>query len=361
MSVVSPPTPLTPDVPASVRPPNNAQQLAVVVLQNVSPYLVTVTANAGVYTLPAYTSDVFATASGGTQIGLLPTNPDATTGVSANILATWYGPDEIPDAGIYPAALTPPPIGVAIAVARQLQEDVQVCSRFLTVLAPGGSTAVFDVATYQSLSVRTGAIGAVGSSYLLFDWGDGGTPASGIGGTILLENIDYPSQPGVIPADGGFLVPVRSSRVQITNSGPATVSIEIWGTQRPYQKLVNNGFQDITYVETGAVAWLLNQQITLAVIDPASGHLPQGLCQVSLELTNAAMTGQWFATVIDDVSTSRKFWLATTLEALNYTGAPARLIVNKQIIMPAAPYSIGFIARTAGNANVTATLVSVGQ
>lgn len=333
MSTTGAPVPLTPGKTTIIRPPDGVQQTSAVVLQNLSPYLLAVTAGGNAYTLPNYTADLYRTASIGTPLEVLPTNPDNTSGVSANVLPIWFGPGEDPthnNATSYPASLSPPPVAVGVAVAAALLAGG--IPNVLVVTDLGNhQDDTLDVRGYASLTIT--GVGASAAAVEGLSWHDD------LGNFIASDNV-------FIGGGAGVIVPVLATT--LTLSGGWVVHIDGSNRPAPSQHSLVAGHNSTGYTATFSRTWVAGDIFNLT---PVKGALFQGPCFGYFTVGGAAVTGSFEAGSGDGAL----YVLADTGEMHT---APQNRSVSKMLALPGNIATLEFhCAGTGGLAAVNAYLI----
>lgn len=226
MSTTTGPYTLTPGTTTQAVPPGTVQQLAAVILQNRSPYVLAVQAGANSYSLPPYTADLYAIAATGTPVTVVPANPSGASGVLAELSAIWLAPDETPPAAAYPAALPVAPD----AIAQQLYATgvpnvlrIDLLAEF--TLAPGDTEQITGMDKYASAIITTANYAA---PQLIYQWGveAGGTAYLGPAREIY---------PPLLPMSGHtnpqLAMPVEGSSLYLSAAGSAA-TISVYGVNR---------------------------------------------------------------------------------------------------------------------------------
>jgi len=77
-------------------------QVSAVVVQNHSPYTLTVTYGPNQYSLSPWTADLYVPATTGVSVNLSATNPTGQPATNPTAIATWYLPGEAPAGNAYP-------------------------------------------------------------------------------------------------------------------------------------------------------------------------------------------------------------------------------------------------------------------
>lgn len=107
MSVTSPPQALPTTQAVQVRPPGNVSQISAVVLQNHSPYTLTVTYGPNQYSLAPWTADLYIPAGTGVTVNVAAANPTSQIANNPTVIAVWYLPGEAPAGNAYPYSMSP--------------------------------------------------------------------------------------------------------------------------------------------------------------------------------------------------------------------------------------------------------------
>jgi hypothetical protein len=344
VSTTSNPVPLTPAVAATIVPPSSAPQLAAVVVQNASPYTLAVVIAGAQAVIQPYTADLFPTTGTGSPITILPSNPDNTSGVSANAQAVWYGPDEIPDTTAYPAALTPPPVAVGLAVAAQLLAggvpNVYNWTDLGQFVVPIGPVPVveIDVHGYASVIIYQTDLPA-GTTAIAYWFTD--NARVGQVGTDLLSSptAGISALPAVVPVEGSFL--------RLNTNDAVTHAVRVIGTNRPVpggHPIVNGystaGFQ----ASTGNVAMANGQTVPMNI---DRGALFQGPAAFEFIVTGTVVKGSWILRMMTSQGLL-SLDLADTTEA-HVLGPDTHF--HRLGALPATEYTLSFLCNAAGTAN----------
>lgn len=328
--------------PALVRPPATAPNIGAVILQNLSPYQLAVQYLGDQYALAPYMSDYYLSNNTfGAPISLTPTDPNNNPpGLPAYVTATWYGPDDLPDATGFPATISPPAVAIGLAVAEQLlASGVPVplqttLIRSVTVHPGDGPPGVsIDVSAYASLLIvyRSGAADPV---TLLFS-----TDAAGVNGVYL-------DQPSV-----GFQTPVYAQWVHFYDDAlPGNVTFDVYGTNRvttPAHPTNQGGAGNYSskgfHGTTGSIAKIVGQTYDL---NP-DGLLFAGPAYMFFQSTGTTVGGLWRAIQAD----GRSAQLQDT--ALCGTASNGAKATTGLVALPGNLLTIDFFCTVAGTNTVS--------
>lgn len=218
------------------------------------------------------------------------------------------------------------------------QDDV-----FLGIFSNTASPApIIDVSQFNSLIFDGGNV-HVNNQVLQLSWLD---PAGNHVTSDYLTQIDGAFFPQMI-------VPVRSQQVQVFYSNSALVaSVWVYGSQRLAPQAVSNGFIGPIAQTRLSGALLANTVYTVGT----SG--PQGWVQIDLIVSNPAVTGEWLIGYNDINGTPTNQRFADTTE---FHSIGSNLVYHGQVIMPHVPYTVNFICRTAGTAQLSCNMIPLGR
>lgn len=362
MTFVSDAVPLTPGVAAVIRPPTAPGELGAVVVQNLSPYYCRVNLAGAYYSLPAYTADLYELGGAGTPITLTPTNPDNSSGLTANAVAVWYGPDELPDAAGYPASIPPNPAAVAAATAAALlAQGVPVAIRTkalaqsLTVNPYTGNR--FDVTGYGTAVVRIiGPTGARQGVYV-------GQTLAGIDSAALNQQILTTDETGNI--GGPYLIRLVGDTLIVTvATGAPIVDIELTSATYPNacDFLHDAGAGDEWTIDMSGVSGGTNAGTRYAGVQTDNGAHVQGLAMLHVQATLPGTTQGHLELSYAGPSPGgalTRVILADTSEMTATQGSFPVLNLTKLVALPAVPYALDWRTGVAQNPGpvVTAHLI----
>lgn len=218
---------LTVGAQKAIPSPQSSPQLVAVQLQNLSAYNLAVTVGPDQFNLPPYMTDLYTLSATNQNVTVTPSNPDAVPDtVSSDVIATWYGPDEMPAQDSFPAPLTPSQLALGLVIAEELLQSGIPSTIIETVLAdnvtiPAHGSLTYDVSEYASVILY------IENSFITSN-----------ARQVVFEFLQQ--QAPDIPTDSEYLTPIGTAiraavtgpTLQVNNSGTAVSSLYILGSNR---------------------------------------------------------------------------------------------------------------------------------
>lgn len=345
MSTITGPFTITPAAPVALTPPQNAQTLGLLVLDNLSGYLLQVQVGPDIRYQAPLVEDAYALlpSYGSTiQVAAIALTGDLET--AGQIAPTWYNVGEAPPAASWPIALSGPAEVAAATAAALLAGGVpNVFTQTLIyagVIAPNGNSGDIDAHTYGSIVVESPS-GPVGGYVQWYD-------KSGI-----QLGRDY----GITISAQGLTLPVRGYYFAVFNTSMSTpLTVNVYGTNR-----LTPGPSAANAIE-GADLWLLASTLMAAgtvyqLAQQDSFVVFQGQTFASFTTSNAAVTGRFEVTplAVGPAGTAPVVVCDTT-EMI--AGSAGGKYLSKMIALPVGGYSIAFhCLGTGGTGNAALRMI----
>lgn len=334
MSVTTPAVQLTTTQGAQLPPPQSGSgTLAAVVIANLSPYVLTLTIGPNQVYLQPWTENLYSLGTANSvPVGVSAASPPGTTvpaGSSAQVTATWYQPQEIPQ-GAWPVSLTANAIAAAIAAAVQatITNPTAVATTNYVetaiatqTIAAAGLGAALSTTGYASIIVSNPGASRVPGYQLSYQFFDPNGNASGQG------EFGVPADPqGIGFSLPAYLIPVRGSSVQFRNNSGGPVTLFIVGANKPEAR--PRPADDQNPIRNLSVS----ASFVTATTYVLSGVVNQtGLCYIEFIVTGAAITGSLSLTDQD----GNVFDLVDSTET--HTNPATNRVVTKQVVLPSVP------------------------
>lgn len=346
MSYDSGPQPIVAGVPLRLKTPtgSGAVQLAAVTIQNLSPLTISVTVGPNVHTLPAYTADQYRLPQTGMPVQLLGTNTTGLdlTGITSNVDAIWFAPDEIPASGTYPASLNPDPLALGIAIAEILLAQgiplvlkETVVYNFVTI-APGGNVS-FDSSQFASFIVFAQSIFPDATQpFLEIEQADPNGD---------LTDAELHTQP-----NSPVRYAVSGTQTLIVNLSATPMQVSVLGSNRTADARVDarvfNALPD--QWSAGPTTFTAGNVYPLTHLN--SQQVMQGPCFLDFHITDTVCKGLLELVVPGPFGTQTAI---LTNPAELVAGAPGRFGILKNCSVPYAAWSASFVCTTSAAAPIS--------
>lgn len=308
MSFVTGPVAVVAGATVQLKPPQSGGHLlAAVVIANLSPYAQTLVIGSQQISLNPWTEQIYDISHANSQpIACTATNPLGTTpgaGVSAQITATWYGPEEVPRGG-WPVSLA----ANALAANAQIV-PVYLFDLLANQILPGVNPAVtanLDVSKYTAIVVLAATpVGQVGVMKI-----EQGVSAAGV--FTAIETQYYTSTGGVID----IVSVINWPAVRITLPVGGFASINVYGSTRPTSTTHWLGDKTEPRVFTNNLAIGVGVLTALDAADSLENSTVfNGSTYYSFFSTQV---GNFYCIFVDDTGATRQF-LIGTIAAINTT------------------------------------------
>lgn len=316
MSICTGPFALTPNLVTQITPPQQSVSYGAVVLTNLSPYICQVQINGNYLWLSPFEEQIYdLTFSNHANIAVLPTLLLSTTvpsGVSGQINATWFSPDEVPR-GNWPFSLS--------ANAVESLATFTFVPLILNTVAPGGSVTV-ETDAFASINMRLTTLAPQGNqaivTYLWFS-------DAALTHLTGADNLTLGSVSDTV-TDAIWEMPVRGAFLQILVRAQSigNVIITVTGSNRivPAVRMVLTA--NIPRAFTVSGNFVVNTAVAFTATDGLGNYTTlNGLCYALMAIAVPAGTGNPYIRYIGFAGPAVAIVLGTPLEqAFNHPLVP---------------------------------------
>lgn len=316
MSVCTGPFALTPGTLTQITPPQQSVSYGAVVLTNLSPYICQVQISGNYFWLSPFEEQIYdLTFSNHANVAVLPSLLLATTvptGISGQINATWFSPNEVPR-GNWPFSLS--------ANAVESLATFTFVPLILHTVAPGGSVTV-ETDAFASINLRlttTAPVGNVGVITYLWFSDAALTHLTGADNLTLGSVADNTT-------DAIWEMPVRGAFLQIVVRAQSigNIIVVVNGSNRivPAVRMVLTAMLPRAFTVSGN--FVINTPVAFTATDGLGNYTTlNGLCYALMSIAVLAGTGNPFVRYINFSGSIANIILGTPLsQAVNHPMVP---------------------------------------